>query len=158
MSYLSCGGIGRLLHSLTPRSVLIGVLWLASIATRASATAAISPASDESRVAVVSGEFFADVPAAWAVNEFSGAREFTEAAVGEDRLRTKFPGGSGSVAELAPLPLAETPSDGRVPEPTTLALVGTGLIAIASAARRKRSGRRFGPVKPAIRYCVEQET
>jgi len=138
--------------------VLIGVLWLASIATRASASAAISPASDERRGAVVSGEFFADVPVAWAVNEFSGTREFTEAVVGEDRLRTKFPEGSGPVAELASLPPAETPSDGRVPEPTTLVLVGTGLIAITSAARRKRSGRRFGPVKPAIRYCVEQET
>ena len=142
-----------MLHPLTPRSLLIGVLWLASIATQASATAVISATGDEKRIATPSGEFQIDVASSWAANEF------TETILGEDRVRSEFPEELSSLAEIDVSPPDETRREARVPEPATLALVGSSLIALANAARRKSRKRplqRLGRVRSEIRYRAVQ--
>jgi len=66
------------------------------------------------------------------------ASEFTEAASAYDPNPVAKVGGTELASDEAALPLDETPTRTKVPEPAALVLVGTGLIGIASFVRLRR--------------------
>ena len=81
-----------------------------------------------------------------------GDSEFTDRLLGETHLENSTQNQPQFIMDGA-APPAETPSEARVPEPSTLALLGSGIIALARAARSKwrfrmKAAARFSPALP----------
>jgi len=141
-------GVFKLAAKLNPRFGLVAMLSLmASVALLgASPRASASP-----RTATTIEEAFADVgrdaspaqvAAGWKMTSADHDPGFTERLLGDDRAGSSAPNENIYVAEGTAPPAPETPSEARVPEPTTLALLVSGMIAMARAARRKWSLHR----------------
>ena len=151
-----------MLQPRTQRNLLIGVLWLAIVATSASAIPAVSAGFDTNQVAMPTAGFSVaidrGISSELTAEELAATGEFTQAVMGDNRLRTELSEGSAFLSEVVVAPVDQTPSEGKVPEPATLVLLGSGLIAVASASRRKRPWWKFGRVSAArIRYRLAQE-
>lgn len=144
------------------RNLLIGALGLVSAATSASALPAGGAGGDTIHVAMSTGEPVTGVeremPVAWNVDDRAGVGEFTEMALSDNGVQPGLPEGSAFMSLVVLSPIVETQSEEKVPEPVTLVLVGTGLIAIASSSRRKKPRWKFSRVSAArIRYWLARE-
>jgi PEP-CTERM motif len=133
---------------LNPRFGLMAMLSLMASVTLLGA----SPSASASRhTAGTLEEAFADdsgdglpahIIADWTMSLVDDNPEFTGRLLGDSRADNSAPNEYLYVSEGTAPPAPETPSEARVPEPTTLALLGSGMIAMARAMRRKWSFRR----------------
>lgn len=136
----------KLAAKLNPRFGLMAMLSLiVSIALlgaspRASASPHAATALDQASVDVSQEPSPVLVAADWMMALVDDGPGFTERLLGDSRADSSAPNEFVSLAEGTAPP--QTPSEARVPEPTTLALLGSGMIAMARAARRKWSFRR----------------
>ena len=134
---------------------------MASITAPTNALPAAESAVNPSSVTMVAGEFSTGdeqrISSYLDKDEGAGAGEFTEAMLGDDRAQSGLPVGSDLLSEAARAPVDETPSGEKIPEPTTLVLVGTGLIAVACASRRKWPRWKFGRAGVAQTRLETQE-
>jgi hypothetical protein len=116
---------------------------LAVLSLLASGVVPSAYADAKASIGVVSGAFTAvgldlssaPVAVAWTM-PVDGDSEFTDRLFGETHPENSIQSGSQLIAE-GTAPPAETRSEARVPEPSTLALLGSGMIAMARVARFK---------------------
>ncbi len=141
-------GVIKLAAKLNPRFGMMAMLSLvASVAflgarQRANASPHAASAVDQAFFKVGRDPSPALVAADWTITSLDGGSGFTERLLGDSAADHSAPTQYVYVAEGTAPSVPETPSGARVPEPTTLALLGSGMIAMARAMRRKWSFRR----------------
>jgi PEP-CTERM motif len=142
-------GVFKLTAKLNPQFGLMAMLSLAASVALLGAgqTASASPhaatALDQASVDVSQDPSSGTIATDWTMTSLDDAAGFTERLLGDGRADRCAPNEYVFVSEGTVPPAPETPSEARVPEPTTLALLGSGMIAMARAARRKWSFRRM---------------
>ena len=128
------------------RSWVLAVLCLAAIAVRANASIAESVQSPDHDNLTSTAKAFPsdstdfDIPVA---TDAAITGSFTEGALADSHADWEVVGGNVILHNSSIAPLPDPPVGTRVPEPSTLFLSGSGLIALARLLGRKLPVRRF---------------
>lgn len=93
----------------------------------------------------------------WTLASITEQNAFTSTVLGDNRGRGQTSDGDAFFEAAAVVPPDQPPSEARVPEPATLIFVGTGLIGIAKASRKKRPEWKFRNVTTRLQATAVQE-